>query len=178
MSSGSATSDFDSVDNTSAGGVQLLALLLKGLECQCQKKRQLPWSWRQSFLRLFLKWLVSLVSLVSPPLILIVLTTPPRRSQSSMARRPLSHCDQNGKIFAAFSHWEDTLLCSTLLFFFSPAPFFCRRFHDDCFTGHAPGNAISIPAAPDVHNGWAKSKPQLLRGGLRDGWYAGRKGRF
>ena len=33
---------------------------------------------------------LSLVSLVSPPLTLIVLTTPPR-SQSSMARRHLSH---------------------------------------------------------------------------------------
>ena len=24
---------------------------------------------------------------------------------------------------------------------------------DDCFTGQSPGNAISIPAAPDVHEG-------------------------
>ena len=130
VSSGSATSDFDSVDNTSAGGVQLLAQLLKCLECQCQKKRQLPWSWRQSFLKLFLKWLVSLVSLVSPPLILIVLTTPPRRSQSSMARRPLSHCDQNGKIFAAFSHWEGKIpYCAQhCCFFFPPHVFSAEGF--------------------------------------------------
>ena len=24
---------------------------------------------------------------------------------------------------------------------------------DDCFTGQPPGNAISIPAVPDVHEG-------------------------
>ena len=24
---------------------------------------------------------------------------------------------------------------------------------DDCFTGQSPGSAISIPAAPDVHEG-------------------------
>ena len=23
---------------------------------------------------------------------------------------------------------------------------------DDCFTGHSSGNAISVPAAPDVHD--------------------------
>ena len=38
--------------------------------------------------------------------------------------------------------------------FFFPAPFFRRRSQvDDCFTGQSPGNAISIPAAPDVHEG-------------------------
>ena len=32
--------------------------------------------------------------------------------------------------------------------------FFRRRSQmDDCFTGQPPGNAISIPAAPDVHEG-------------------------
>ena len=41
-----------------------------------------------------------------------------------------------------------------LCFFFPPAPFFRRRSQvDDCFTGQSPGNAISIPAAPDVHEG-------------------------
>ena len=39
-------------------------------------------------------------------------------------------------------------------FFFFPAPFSRRRsLVDDCFTGQSPGNAISIPAAPDVHEG-------------------------
>ena len=38
------------------------------------------------------------------------------------------------------------------LFFFPPAPFFRKRSQvDDCFTGQPPGNAISILAAPDVH---------------------------
>ena len=38
--------------------------------------------------------------------------------------------------------------------FFFPAPFSRRRsLVDDCFTGQSPGNAISIPAAPDVHEG-------------------------
>ena len=39
-----------------------------------------------------------------------------------------------------------------LPFFFSPHLFFRRRSHDDCFTGQSPGNAISIRAAPDVHD--------------------------
>ena len=48
---------------------------------------------------------------------------------------------------------EDDLL----IFFFPPAPFFRRRSQvDDCFTGQSPGNAISIPAAPDVHEGLAQ----------------------
>ena len=38
------------------------------------------------------------------------------------------------------------------LFFFFSAPFSRRRsLVDDCFTGQSPGSAISIPAAPDVH---------------------------
>ena len=47
---------------------------------------------------------------------------------------------------------------------------------DDFFTGQSPGNAISIPAAPDVHEELGQSftsKPQLRRGGLGDGWWAG-----
>ena len=39
-------------------------------------------------------------------------------------------------------------------FFFFSAPFSRRRsLVDDCFTGQSPGSAISIPAAPDVHEG-------------------------
>ena len=42
-----------------------------------------------------------------------------------------------------------------LFFFFSPPLLFPRRrsLLDDCFTGQSPGSAISIPAAPDVHEG-------------------------
>ena len=40
-----------------------------------------PWSWRQSFLKLFLKWLVSLKSLAWPHLNLTALTTPLVRVQ-------------------------------------------------------------------------------------------------
>ena len=41
-----------------------------------------------------------------------------------------------------------------LFFFFSPLLFPRRRsLLDDCFTGQSPGSAISIPAAPDVHEG-------------------------
>ena len=40
-------------------------------------------------------------------------------------------------------------------FFFFPPLLFPRRrsLLDDCFTGQSPGSAISIPAAPDVHEG-------------------------
>jgi len=36
--------------------------------------------------------------------------------------------------------------------FFSPFSR-SRSLVDDCFTGQSPGSAISIPAAPDVHEG-------------------------
>ena len=43
---------------------------------------------------------------------------------------------------------------SYCLFCFSPAPFSRRRcIVDHCFAGHQPGNAIAVPAAPDVHEG-------------------------
>ena len=59
-----------------------------------------------------------------------------------------------------------------VFFFFSPAPFSRRRsLVDDCFTGPSPGSAISIPAAPDVHEGLGQIQAsELLRGGLGDGW--------
>ena len=42
-----------------------------------------------------------------------------------------------------------------IFFFFFPPLLFPRRrsLLDDCFTGQSPGSAISIPAAPDVHEG-------------------------
>ena len=44
--------------------------------------------------------------------------------------------------------------------FFPPAPFFRKRSQvDDCFTGQSPGNAISIPAAPDVHEWLGQIQP-------------------
>ena len=47
----------------------------------------------------------------------------------------------------------DTPVRARAIFFFS-APFSRRRsLVDDCFTGQSPGSAISIPAAPDVHEG-------------------------
>ena len=58
------------------------------------------------------------------------------------------HIDPCGDAaFAAFrSH--------CFFFFFSPLLFSRRRsLVDDCFTGQSPGSAISIPAAPDVHEG-------------------------
>ena len=41
---------------------------------------------------------------------------------------------------------------------------------DDCFTGQSPGNAISIPAAPDVHEGLGQIQASAPWGGLGDGW--------
>ena len=65
-------------------------------------------------------------------------------------RRPREH------FVFFFSRAFVTAECSvarTVFFFFS-APFSRRRsLVDDCFTGQSPGSAISIPAAPDVHEG-------------------------
>ena len=53
--------------------------------------------------------------------------------------------------------WIDGLmdwLIDWLIDWFFFLPFSRRRsLVDDCFTGHSPGSAISIPAAPDVHEG-------------------------
>ena len=55
-------------------------------------------------------------------------------------------------------HFDCPIVVSALggrvvIFFFS-APFSRRRsLVDDCFTGQSPGSAISIPVAPDVHEG-------------------------
>ena len=52
----------------------------------------------------------------------------------------------------------------TFFFFFS-APFSRRRsLVDDCFTGQPPGSAISIPAAPDVHDGLGQIQASAPKG--------------
>ena len=59
---------------------------------------------------------------------------------------------------------SSTLLLLHVVFFFS-APFSRRRsLVDDCFTGQPPGNAISIPAAPDVYEGPGQMKASALYG--------------
>ena len=78
-------------------------------------------------------------------------------SQSLLAERTASACrhprakntkKQFGKKFG--ENFVDKEF--NAVFFFLPPPFFRRRSQvDDCFTGQSPGNAVSIPAAPDVH---------------------------
>ena len=54
-----------------------------------------------------------------------------------------------GRVECLTMHWASKF---EQFFFPPPAPFSRRRFPvDDCFIGQSSGNAISIPAPPDVH---------------------------
>ena len=66
----------------------------------------------------------------------------------TMGRKSVAVC----AVFVFGSTWNIVLFQDDGIFLFFSAPFSRRRsLVDDCFTGQSPGSAISIPAAPDVH---------------------------
>ena len=75
------------------------------------------------------------------------------KSQVSPNARRRAQCKGGGgKEKSIYVHTNDCTIF--FLFFLFSAPFSRKRsLVDDCFTGQSPGSAISIPAAPDVHEG-------------------------
>ena len=113
---------------------------------------------RHVSLKLRLKFFDSSIS----PAILFGLTTIPlsaaQLSKLDIVRRRMLRSIV-GWVPVVNGDWHDAMSKMIFFFFFPSAPFSRRRsLVDDCFTGQSPGSAISIPAAPDVHEGLGQSQ--------------------
>ena len=90
------------------------------------------------------------------------------KADATAARRGLGkHADKAGLIF-------DTGSRVSGLIYFSPAPFSAEGLEwMTVLLGSLQAMPFLYPRLRMCMKGWAKSKPQLLRGGLGNGWWVG-----